>query len=410
MIALLTDAIVRTSRDKNWLESEERHKYRENAQDVADSEAPSWAFCHDTGAVYQVKMDEFEQAEAVVIDVIDGKRSFEEGLHEVVTYQEKWNESLCRYWRSQQFSSTDAFEASVVPAVPVEAFRELRLVSAERSVEQIFRTSGTTSGKRGEHARFGTRAYDHGARRHFDELVVGGARGMGGVHWVTSPASTPDSSLSHMVDDLSEFVGADPLVYLLDESGLSGVPAGARREAENGRPFLCFGTAYALAESVAGGEAWELPAGSVVVETGGFKSHRVGLSLVEYRKGLREVFGEGATYWSEYSMTELSSQGYGLLAAEEEPQTFEFPSWCRVTAVDPESLAPVDEGERGILRFVDLANVETCVAVQTEDVGKVEDNRVTLVGRSQGARPRGCSLAAEELLSVNEGVSRETSG
>jgi hypothetical protein len=70
----------------------------------------------------------------------------------------------------------------------------------------------------------------------------------------------------------------------------------------------------------------------------------------------------------------------------------------RVTPVDPVSLAPVAEGDVGIARIIDLANVDSAVAIQTQDLVRRRPGGFELLGRAPGATPRGCSLASEELL------------
>ena len=91
-------------------------------------------------------------------------------------------------------------------------------------------------------------------------------------------------------------------------------------------------------------------------------------------------------------MTELSSQLWGT------PETsYHPPPWLRAVAVDPVTGTPRPPGEPGQLRFVDLANLDGSVAVETLDEGIVHPDRsVTLRGRLAGAPVRGCSLTVEE--------------
>ena len=69
-----------------------------------------------------------------------------------------------------------------------------------------------------------------------------------------------------------------------------------------------------------------------------------------------------------------------------------------IDAADPVTLEPLPHGQTGMLRFVDLANVDSVVAVQTMDLGRVTDAGVELFGRAPSAMLRGCSLAVEDLL------------
>ncbi len=106
----------------------------------------------------------------------------------------------------------------------------------------------------------------------------------------------------------------------------------------------------------------------------------------------------------EYGMTELSSQLYettlaaALAGREAAPGFYAPPPWVRVTAVDPATLVPMPPGEIGIARIVDLANVDSAIAIQTSDRIRVTDDGVALLGRAPGATPRGCSLALDEML------------
>ena len=71
----------------------------------------------------------------------------------------------------------------------------------------------------------------------------------------------------------------------------------------------------------------------------------------------------------------------------------------RSLAVAPETLEPLPTGQPGLLRHIDLANLGSVPAIQTEDFGRVDDRgRVLLEGRAAGAPPRGCSIAMELLL------------
>src|SRR5262249_55418295 len=114
-----------------------------------------------------------------------------------------------------------------------------------------------------------------------------------------------------------------------------------------------------------------------------------------------------------YGMTELSSQLYEgtVVSATARHGVYFAPPWVRVTAVDPVTLAPAPAGAEGLARIVDLANVDSAVAIQTadrvrvlgealnlSDRGPIVTTGVELLGRAKGAPPRGCSIAVDEML------------
>jgi hypothetical protein len=153
------------------------------------------------------------------------------------------------------------------------------------------------------------------------------------------------------------------------------------------------------------------------METGGYKGKARALSRGELYKGLEEVFGIGAhRIVNEYGMTELLSQFYEpVLALRREDAgssgdapTLEdrfhaAPPWVRTRVLDPLTLAPVAQGDTGILAHMDLANLGSVAAVLTEDLGRMVPGGFQLLGRSPGAEPRGCSLAMEDFLASNQG-------
>ena len=73
---------------------------------------------------------------------------------------------------------------------------------------------------------------------------------------------------------------------------------------------------------------------------------------------------------------------------------FHFPPWVRAQVISPETGREVGEGETGLIRVFDLANVYSVMAIQTEDLGVRRGNGFDLLGRAAMAEPRGCSLAA----------------
>jgi hypothetical protein len=95
-------------------------------------------------------------------------------------------------------------------------------------------------------------------------------------------------------------------------------------------------------------------------------------------------------------MTELTSQLYQ--SPRREPGIYYPPAWLRVDAIDPETLELRPEGEPGIARFVDLGNVDSAVAIVSEDVVIRRAGGIELVGRRFGAPARGCSLSVEQMV------------
>ena len=337
-----------------------------------------------------------------------------------------------------------------IPAVPTSAFKELELTClapAERTT--VFHSSGTTEQKPSRHFHNAESLAVYEAslwawfRPHLlaDKLklelqpsaapvgVQASACGCGDEDFrlviLTPPAvQAPHSSLVHMFETVRQKLGAAETAFvgklaadgawMLDfdaafvalSSGGDG--ASPPPQTPDARPLLLLGTAFSfvhlldfLAEN---NLRFDLPAGSRVMETGGYKNRSRSMPKTELHQFITERLGIPSSHIiCEYSMSELSSQAYdgraALLrgqdwgrAAARPYRFFRFPPWARVQIISPETGCEVVDGETGLIRVFDLANVFSVMAIQTEDLGIRRDEHFELIGRAQLAEPRGCSL------------------
>ncbi|MEO6462843.1 MAG: hypothetical protein ABIP29_07185, partial [Candidatus Eisenbacteria bacterium] len=335
---------------------------------------------------------------------------------------------------------------SEIPAVPVQAFKDARLLGEEDGIvpapARVFRTSGTTSGgaRAGEHAMSSSSlALYHAsclpAFRAFvlPELAAGGTRSkLVPLALGPSSAEAPHSSLWHMVDVVAAELFAEPARHFLGAGAAAGPGAaaldvagltGALDEASAAERAVClFATDLGLDRFLtiveAGNWTTRLPAGSRLVHTGGAKGRaRALIGTAQLHARVAATLGVLArSCINEYGMTELASQFYDVtlrfpeLAADEARLKF-APPWVRALVVDTHTLEPLPAGQPGLLRVLDLANRGSVAAILTEDravaVAPANDPATVpaalrpralpfrLLGRAQGSEPRGCSLDAE---------------
>lgn len=152
---------------------------------------------------------------------------------------------------------------------------------------------------------------------------------------------------------------------------------------------LLLGVSYALLDF-----AEQFPmdlSGVTVMETGGMKGRRKELTRKELHQNLQSAFQLKAIH-SEYGMTELFSQAYAVGNASFKPmKTMQV--WA-TELNDP--FCAVPNGKTGILNIIDLANLDTCSFIQTEDLGRVfSDGSFEVLGRADIAEIRGCNLMVE---------------
>jgi hypothetical protein len=300
-----------------------------------------------------------------------------------------------------------------IPAVPTAAFKEVDLVAGDAAAAAaVFRTSGTTQGRRGRHVILDLSLYHGALLPNFRAYVVPDLAEPRMLALVPPPQQLADSSLSHMIAVVMDRLGARGSGWYasvsdgIDEGGLEDALARSSAEEE---PVVLLGTSFAFVHWTdslrARGRTFSLPPGSRIMDTGGYKGR--GREVAE--DALRAAYGELLgiePHWcvNEYGMTELCSQFYdatvrehvaGAAAGERRKVP---PPWVRTLIVDPDTLAPLPDGRAGLLRHIDLANLGSVIAVQTEDIGERVGDGFRLLGRSPGAQPRGCSLAMDELL------------
>ena len=302
-----------------------------------------------------------------------------------------------------------------VPAVPATAFKYVDLACGNpSSAEATYVTSGTTSGeeRRGRHHVPRVALYRTAALPNLRTHLVPEDRPLAVLSLIPSPAEAPHSSLSAMMGFVAEAWG-DPVRWLghpergTDLDALRRAVTGA---ADAGRPALVAGTAFdfvhlldAMART---GETLALPEGSRIMETGGFKGRARAVGRDELYGALESHLGiPRSRMVNEYGMTELLSQLYEPVLGEGPGAAGRHvaPPWLKARALDPGSLAPLPEGEAGLLAFFDLANAGSVCHILTQDMGTVSADGVRLQGRAEGAEPRGCSLAVEDLLAAGGG-------
>jgi hypothetical protein len=314
---------------------------------------------------------------------------------------------LCRA-RGVEPSALRAFDA--IPPVPTDAFRVTRVATfAPFDGEVVLKTSGTTADLRGTHVMRDLETYDAASlafgrkwlARDLDRKVPVFVLG-------PSPEQTPDSSLIHMCATFVRALGQEAPAsetYVVHDGIVDLGPFDERvaRAHAEGVPVLVLGTSFAFVHFVdaLGDATFELPRGSRVMQTGGYKGKSREVPKEKLTRELARVFGIPArSIVAEYGMTELTSQFYEqtLFDADARPGVFVEPPWARVVPVDPETLATLADGEIGLAKIVDLMNVDSAVAILTHDRVRRVAGGFELHGRASGAPARGCSIAMDELL------------
>lgn len=373
-----------------------------------------------------------EQVRAFATQVLSAQRGPDNRV--IQAWQEQTFERLaCDIASFQTGGVFENLQSVVRRAVPADCFKFGQVFRLPPNVAtRAFRTSGTTASNTGVHFMRDAYTYEH-LSLVWGELAMGLSSTPTPIIVALAPWTGPgtSSSLGYMMQRMMErFDGKGlteqrsqagfrldaPLRWLISEHGVD--VAGLRHVAElafqvNTRVIL-LATSFALVEllDALGTATLPLPTGSTVMPTGGFKGRTRSIEPEVMAAELRRVFGD-IDLVGEYGMTELSSQLYegtgrhGQLEAS--PGVYLEPPWLRVVPLSATDLCPIPEGEVGLACFVDLGNVDSAVALVTQDLVRREGPGIRLFGRQAAAPLRGCSLAIEALLhpSAIEPMSQE---
>ncbi|MDE3066898.1 MAG: long-chain fatty acid--CoA ligase [Verrucomicrobiota bacterium] len=355
------------------------------------------------------------------------KQQFAELALDLFALQFRSNSAYRKICRAQGATPGSVEHWTQIPIVPTSAFKELELscIPPEERAS-VFHSSGTTTQKpsRHFHGVESLALYEASSWRWFLENVLpdlqfkrgaGGAAGSSpsgnpppAIFLTPPPAQTPRSSLVYMLDVVRRRLGAPATAFVgkINADGAWELNYDALRaalapgcQAADAPPLLLLGTAFSFVHLLDWlGEqnlAFKLPPGSRVMETGGYKNRSRAMSKMELHALIAARLGVPiVNIICEYGMSELSSQAYDgeKRNAEGGGRSFCFPPWAAARIISPETGREAADGQAGLIRVCDLANVFSVAAIQTEDLGIRRGAGFELVGRASPAEARGCSL------------------
>lgn len=348
-----------------------------------------------------------------ILDAIQSGRQipnpeFTELTSQLLRFQCGSNDFLDRF-----FSATGAASAkhwSEIAGLPTSAFKRtaVRCFPPERELT-YFQTSGTTEGESGRHHFETMEFYEAAILPNFERHLLPGGERLPMLIITPPPEEARHSSLVHMMKVVSDAFSPQPAAYFLRDGKLNfdELLHTLQQYIVVGQPVFLLGTAFgfvyfldALSER---GLQLQLPPGSRIMETGGFKGRTREIAREEFYQLLSGALAVAPDHIiNEYGMTELSSQFYDISLQSCSPTARKSaPPWTRVLCVDALTGKAVPDGTPGLIRISDLANVGSCCVLQTEDVGIKYGDTFEVHGRVPQATPRGCSLAAEDALATN---------
>ena len=278
---------------------------------------------------------------------------------------------------------SDVRSLEQIPFLPIEFFKTHTIISTNKPTKATFTSSGTTGSIVSKHHVVDLDVYKQSFRTGF-ESFYGTIENYTVLALLPSYLEREGSSLVYMANDMIlQSKQPESGFYLHDLEALKNTLTSLEAK---GQKTLLIGVSYALLDLI---EAYSFELKhTIVMETGGMKGQRKELVKSELHALLKQGFGVD-TIHSEYGMTELLSQAYSKGGG-----IFETPPWMKVLTRDPEdalSIQPI--GKSGGINIIDLANINSCAFIATQDLGKIRsDGTFEILGRFDQSDIRGCNL------------------
>jgi len=270
-----------------------------------------------------------------------------------------------------------------IPFLPIEFFKSQRVLSEDKPAEVTFTSSGTTGMITSRHLVTNVSWYIQSFRQAFN-LFYGDIKEYTVLALLPSYLEREGSSLIYMADDLiKQSENADSGFYLYNHNDLYNQ---LKKQQQDKKPTILIGVTFALLDFV---EQYEINFPELIVmETGGMKGRRKEMIREELHKQLCAGFGVSAIH-SEYGMTELLSQAYSKGEG-----IFYCPPWMKILTRDTnDPLTVLENNKTGGINVIDLANINSCSFIATQDLGKIyNDGSFEVLGRFDNSDIRGCNL------------------
>ena len=270
-----------------------------------------------------------------------------------------------------------------IPFLPIEFFKSKDVLSTTNTPEITFTSSGTTGSETSKHFVTDLSLYEQSYLNAFNHFY-GDIKDYCVLALLPSYLERTGSSLIYMADDLIKKSNHPKSGFFLNE--YEQLHLLLLELQKTNTKILIIGVSFALLEFT---EQYHMSLrNTIIMETGGMKGRRKEIVRQELHELLSTGFGVSKIH-SEYGMTELLSQAYS-----KGDGVFNCPTWMKILVRDTEDpLTYLKNGKSGGINVIDLANINSCSFIATQDLGKINQNSTfEVIGRFDNSDIRGCNL------------------
>lgn len=337
---------------------------------------------------------------------IQTEEEFQQKCLETFRYQYHNNEVYKKFVDYLNINPDEIQEVEKIPFLPIEMFKNHKLLDKNKNADLFFQSSGTTHMNLSKHWIADEKLYQESIEKSFEQFI-GKPEDYVFLGLLPSYLEKQNSSLIYMVDFLMKKSGKPENGYFLyNHQDLFEL---LKKLSNDNKKVILFGVSFALLDfldfcqpNLVEG-SFQLTNDFTIIETGGMKGRKQEMTKDELLAIFHKGFGTDKIY-SEYSMTELLSQAYSL-----GQNIYESPNWMRILIRNTEDpFSYVEAGRNGAINIIDLANRHSCSFIATQDLGKIltdfeiphfiqresemMSNQFQVLGRIDHSDIRGCSL------------------
>lgn len=312
---------------------------------------------------------------------INSKESFEEIALKVYQFQKENCQIYGDYVQTLNRKEPTTLEE--IPFLPISFFKSHKIICRDVEEQVIFKSSGT-GGQRSQHFVADTSLYEKSFNTIYDQQI-GKPEEQVILALLPNYIEQGESSLVYMVDHLIQRSASNLSGFFLENH--QELIENYKKAIAQGKSVIIFGVSYALLDLA---ELKPDLSKAIIIETGGMKGRRKELSKYQLHQALKDGF-LSTSISSEYGMTELLSQSYSTSNGK-----FNETSWMRILIRDVnDPFAFVADGKSGGINIIDLANLNSCSFIASQDLGKKTERQFEILGRFDNSDLRGCNLLLE---------------
>lgn len=317
------------------------------------------------------------------IFTINNQKQFEKIALKVFRFQYEKNSLYRKFCELLKVEKGSVKSLQQIPFLPIQFFKNHDVLSSSDTVKEIFTSSGTTGLLTSKHLVTDISLYEQSYQLAFSEFY-GNIEDYVVLALLPSYLEREGSSLIYMINDLIQLSKNDNSGFYLHN--YNELISKLIELDSSGKNVILIGVTYALLDLIEL-QSFQLK-NTIIMETGGMKGKRKEIIREELHNQLCKGFGVSVIH-SEYGMTELLSQAYSLGNG-----IFECPNWMHILIRDTEdAFSYVKPNKTGGINVIDLANINSCSFIATQDLGKKhKNNSFEVLGRFDNSDIRGCNL------------------